>query len=303
MAILLVGLFWHGAAPAQTRPYVLAVWHDQSVSQQEFAQLFNMLRIAAQAYFTKTGVNVAVNMFPSKDAAEAAVVRGEVDIMMNNSSVARAKGFKPFAAFGLFNEPTPRECVYVRKASPYASVRSLKGKPFGTRRDSGVRYTRLGVMLGANPMSFFKPLRGAKNDGSLAYMLSLGETEGALINVWVLGLMTLTNPGPVKKLKRLDCNFVCPTYMMTSPRVPPAEQARFLKFMTNMRQEKTLSRYWATIKSVGLVVSPYDDAADTKCKAREAAMEKTPGVAPWSGEFEIWNSLEQKRVGENIPNE
>ncbi len=303
LAALLVGLLGHGAAPAQTRPHVLAIWHDQSVSKQEFAQLQNMLRIVAQAFSSTRNTPVAVKMFPNKDAAEAAVMRGEVDIMLNNSSVAREKGFKPFAAYGLFNEPTPRECVYVNKGSAYDSLRSLKGKPFATRRDSGVRYTRLGLMLRANPGAFFKPLKGAKNDGSLAYMLSLGEADGALINVWAVGLMTLTNPGPVKKLRRLECNFVCPSYVMASPRVPPATRTSFMKFMTNVRQEKSLARYWATIKSVGLVFAPYDDATDKKCKAREAAMEKTPGVAPWSGEFEVWNSLEQKRVGENIPNE
>lgn len=247
------------------------------------------MKNAGMAYQQKTGRLILVKPYTTHQDLERAVLRREPDLIVNKMATSLKMGYTPFVTLGFFNEPTPKECVYVQKTSPYKSVKDLRGKSFGQKFDASLRFIRLAWLANAEPLRFFSPLKGAKNDESLAMMLSLGQVDGALLQMWVVELMKLTNPGMVQKFKRLECTQVCPQYLSVSPNLTAQDLASLKAFLLNFRKEPGMQRYLGLLNRLGMVTQPYSKQAMDSCNARttklQAAFQKngwTPDTQyPW----------------------
>jgi ABC-type phosphate/phosphonate transport system substrate-binding protein len=275
----------------------LVIFRDDTIGKQEYAQVVFLFKTTAEAFFKKTGIKVNILEVANKEAMEATILDKRADLLVNSSSLALARGYEPVASYGLFGEPLPLECVYVNKHSSFKTLADLKGKRFATRVDSESRFVWLASMVKGNPIRYFNPLRGGKNDGSLTYMLSLGQTDGVLLNVWAFGLMKMSNPGAVKDLRRVTCAKTCPFYLAASPRFRKGAQTPFVTFLRNLKQEPTMQKIRSLLVTLGFESRPFSLDKHYSCKTWEAELKDRYFVKQLEKEFASWKALEAKKSG------
>lgn len=252
-------------AAAKPRTLLFGLNSGETLGRQGYAQVLNLMKIAGQAYALKTGQAVLVKPYTEKDSLENAIKRKEPDLLINDYGIAINEGYLPLVTLGFFQEATPRECVYVRKSSPYKSVKDLRAQPFGHQNWASQRFVRLGMLIHNDPLRFFRPLKSGKNDESLAIMMSLNQVEGALMQVWIVELMRLTNPGIVQGLRRLECTKVCPQYLSVSPKVTAPEKAALQNFLINIKQQQGMKKYLALLNRLGMIIHPYSKQEQRAC--------------------------------------
>lgn len=291
IGVLLLGLLGN-TAQAQ-KPYTMGLFQSESMGRQEYAQLLLLMKEGAGAYQKKFGPVIEVKTYPNDKEFLNGIQNGTVDLIINYSSEALKLGFKPLVRVGLFNAYAQGDCIMVRKNSPYKTIKDLKDKPFGLHIYSTSRFFRLAQFTQTNPMTTYH-LKGGANDASLAYMLSIGEVEGALLNLWVTELMKRTNPGAVKNLVSLGCQYTCPIFLAASKRLYNEQGERFKTFLMGLKDEKLLVRFRPLIRELGLVFHPYSLKEIYACAKNEKAANKRYEKENLDQSYMLWSRLEGK---------
>ncbi len=248
-------------APARATEYVMGVLDEiglQSTAQGKaiFADIIKTGNENGLLGFT-----VNLQVYPTLAELQDAIGKNEVQLVYSSSRDAfvhlhRKNRTKPLGTPVYFGKTSVDNCLYVPKSSPVKTVADLRGSQGLTYPDRDLYYA-LWQHLGERPEGFFKALRVSPNPPSSAIALSLGQTDVAVIGAITMHFLKVTNPGPLKKIRKLACLeplVAAPVFAVGS--MNPKDEKSFIHLLVNGPNEKGMERFRPILDQLGLSFVP-----------------------------------------------
>ncbi len=184
------------------------------------------------------------------------------------------KGYVPMMTISVYDSPFYQYCFFVNKANKAKAVEDLRGLPLMTYGYADGYYS-MRRLIGEDPLGFFGKVRITESVFSSFLALSMGQAE--VIYATDIGFKHLkrTNPGAVKKLRRLACAEEGLAYspVMVRDDLPPELVKRVRGYYLTLDQQKNIGAMTSVMDLTGFHFIPHDPANDDTRRAlmKEAA--------------------------------
>lgn len=258
------------------------------------AQYKTLIKDVVEVINRLYGTNIRIEWYTDEKRFAADVIKKKkFDLVyfkqspLLNEVLSSGDHYIPLVALTTYRMKKQPLCIYVQKSSEARTVKDLKGKK-ANLYNSEFEYFILREMLGAPPETFFTNINTAPNGVSLVYSLAMQDAEAIFIYSANINLLEATNPGPLKKIRKLDC--IPPE--MEIPNVPilysknaPKETVEIMrKFYAEGLKLKEMERFRPLTRQFGIKFVPvkrseYEPLLKIYEKARKNG---------WDKNFESW---------------
>lgn len=198
-------------------------------------------------------------------------------------------GYRPFARYSMYGLQKTEFCFFVKESSNAKKPEDLKGKTLVTYSDN-FNYYLLRRETGA-PLNDYFNLTAVPDGSSGIYALALDKADGAFLTNVIVEYMRMTNPGPVKGLRKFGCSGEFPMPPMVVSSVDPDNlEAAVLAMLLKGDKDPAFAKYKQLLKMTKIKFFKTSDS-DYVEHMKLFAQAKKNG---WDREFDKWKATRGK---------
>lgn len=278
------------AAPKVTK---LGFHLTQSAGQS--ADLKTIVEEMLKILKEREGLNLELVLF--KDASEVApaLKSGSLDVLFTTDpylfyQTAKKNGYIPFVTSAVEGRSQWNDCLIAPASSTAKTIEDIRGKNALTYGPKG-EYYNLRSLLGEDPAKFFGTLRSSPNGLSMIYAMALGQADAAFVSEMNFDYLKATNPGPLKKIKIIECGKPgAKPLVMRSPKLSKEIAASLEKNLTNAHKDKDLKKFGPMFRMTKLSYKK----ADPKDFEHMFSVYEEYDKKGYSKDYEAWVKLSAK---------
>lgn len=245
-------------------------------------------------FFKASGIQIKMRVFQTRKEMVTAIRSGKLIGLYTPDYTGVIEGvlsgnLLPAAHFSTFGSSQVKDCVYVNVASPYKTVKDLKGKVVYTY-DREYAYQSLRQMVGKKPDEFFK-LRPTMDGQSMVFSVAIGQVDAAYVNSFNVAYMKASNPGPIKKIRELGCGpQVGTSPILFSAAMPEATKKKVLEKLFNFQKDPNIPRDPVLRQYLGIVKIAKFSFVPSAQKDFHGLVEliRNARKNKWSADYDSW---------------